>query len=54
MLTIMTDNAAYGWRHAALFTSEMAAFAAFTDGKKRTAPATARHGAARAWNGPIT
>jgi len=56
VLTNSLNNATYGWRRAALFTSEMSVFAAFTDGKKRTAPATAQahHAAVRAWNGPIT
>jgi len=49
-----TNTAAYGWRSAALFTSEMSVFDAFKGGNKRTAPATAHHAAMRAWNGPIT
>ena len=54
MLTTTINNAAYGWRRAALFTSEMSVFDAVKGGHKRTAPATARHAAHRALNGPIT
>ncbi|MGN6722816.1 MAG: hypothetical protein ACTHJM_09400 [Marmoricola sp.] len=54
MLINSNQNAAYRWRSAALFTSEMPVFDAFKGGNKRTAPATARHAAVRALNGPIT
>lgn len=53
MLTNTVDNAAYGWRSAALFTSEMPVFGAVKGGNKRTA-ATAHRATIRAWIGPIT
>ena len=49
----MINVDAYGWRCAALTSSKMTAFEAFTHGVKRT-PATATRAAVRAWNGPIT
>jgi len=58
VLSNTKNHAAYGWRRAALFQSDMPVFAGFKGGKKRTAPAvataTARHAAHRALNGPIT
>ena len=54
VLTNSINTAAYGWRSAALFTSEMSAFDAVKGGKKRPATATAQHAAVRALNGPIT
>lgn len=54
VLTNIINNAAYSWRSAALFTSEMPVSDAFKGGKKRPATATARHAAIRALNGPIT
>lgn len=53
MLTNSINTAAYGWRSAALFASDMSVFAAFTGGK-RPATATAKHAALRALDGPIT
>lgn len=54
VLTNSINTAAYGWRSAALFSSEMSVFVAFTGGEKRPATATAHHAVVRALNGPIT
>ena len=55
VLTNSINTAAYGWRSAALFASEMSVFDAFKGGYKRPATATtANHAVVRALNGPIT